>query len=121
MKNILVLFMASLFFIPGIAMAENQMITEIDGWGKGDDRSISSVPKLVSIDSDAIYIYSARTIDLDVVIEDLSGNILYSESIIISGRTQYPVPVYNLAEGEYVITVSQGENYVIGHFLIEYD
>lgn len=86
-------------------------------WGREDDRSVISSEPVLSQDEDAIYIYSRRQLDnLSIEIKDLSGNVVYSTVVTIPAGTEYPTSITSLPEGEYLFTITKGQNYIVGYF-----
>lgn len=86
-------------------------------WGKEDDRSISSEP-ILSQDDNAIYIYSEKQLDnLSIEIKDLSGNVVYSTVTTVPAGIAYPTSITTLPKGEYLFTITQGNNYIIAYFI----
>lgn len=86
-------------------------------WGDEDDRSISSEP-ILSQDDNAIYIYSEKQLDnLSIEIKDLSGNVVYSTVTTVPAGIAYPNSITTLPKGEYLFTITQGNNYIIAYFI----
>ena len=86
-------------------------------WDREDDRSVISSEPVLSQDEDAIYIYSRRQLDnLSIEIKDLSGNVVYSTVVTIPAGTEYPTSITSLPEGEYLFTITKGQNYIVGYF-----
>lgn len=86
-------------------------------WGKEDDRSISSEP-ILSQDDNAIYIYSEKQLDnLSIEIKDLSRNVVYSTVTTVPAGIAYPTSITTLPKGEYLFTITQGNNYIIAYFI----
>ncbi len=89
----------------------------IKNWGDLDDRSVISSEPVLSQDEDAIYIYSRKQLDnLSIEIKDLSGNVVYSTVVTIPAGTEYPTSITSLPEGEYLFTITKGQNYIVGYF-----
>jgi hypothetical protein len=86
-------------------------------WDREDDRSVISSEPVLSQDEDAIYIYSRRQLDnLSIEIKDLSGNVVYSTIVTIPAGTEYPTSITSLPKGEYLFTITKGQNYIVGYF-----
>lgn len=85
-------------------------------WRLEGDRSISGTPYLY-IENSILYITSKFQLDnVSIQIKDLSGNILYSTVTTILPETSYPVSLENITEGNYLIELRQGDNYLIKYF-----
>lgn len=86
-------------------------------WGDLDNRSLSSEP-ILSQDDNAIYIYSEKQLDnLSIEIKDLSGNVVYSTVTTVPAGIAYPNSITTLPKGEYLFTITQGNNYIIAYFI----
>ena len=121
MKNAVLVLTAFLFLFPYKLMAENKVISIEDGWNIEDERSISFAPQL-SIDEQNIYIYSEKELnDLEVIIKDSLGNVIYYNVTTVSGYTTYPILIDNWNKGKYTIQIKKGSRYMQGIIRIEYD
>lgn len=110
----LILGIISLTLIPINILSIN--VTD-KNWGDIDNRSVISSEPVLSQDEDAIYIYSRRQLDnLSIEIKDLSGNVVYSTVVTIPAGTEYPTSITSLPEGEYLFTITKGQNYIVGYF-----
>jgi len=119
MKNAVLVLTAFLFLFPYKLMAENKVISIEDGWDIENDRSISFVPQL-SIDEQNIYIYSEKELnDLEVIIKDSLGNVIYYNVTTVSEYTTYPILIDNWNKGEYTIQLKKGSSYMQGIIRIE--
>jgi hypothetical protein len=119
MKNAVLVLTAFLLLFPYKLMAENKVISIEDGWDIENDRSISFVPQL-SIDEQNIYIYSEKELnDLEVIIKDSLGNVIYYNVTTVSGYTTYPILIDNWNKGEYTIQLKKGSSYMQGIIRIE--
>lgn len=93
MKNAVLVLTAFLLLFPYKLMAENKVISIEDGWNIEDERSISFAPQL-SIDEQNIYIYSEKELnDLEVIIKDSLGNVIYYNVSTVSECTTYPIDI----------------------------
>ena len=100
-------------------MAENKVISIEDGWNIENDRSISFAPQL-SIDEQNIYIYSEKELnDLEVIIKDSLGNVIYYNVSTVSECTTYPIDITDFRKGYYTIQIIEASNYLIGSIHIE--
>lgn len=119
MRNILLVLTAFLFLMPYELLAENT-ITSIDkNWSNKDERSISSIPQL-SIDNQNIYIYSEKALnDLEVMIKDSLGNILYYNVVTVSSCIAYPISISDLKEGEYAMQIIKEDKCINSSIHIE--
>ncbi len=114
MKNAVLVLAAFLLLFPYELMAENKVISIEDGWNIEDERSISFVPQL-SIDGQNIYIYSEKELnDLEVIIKDSLGNVIYYNVTTVSEYTTYPILIDNWNKGEYTIQIREKSNYLVG-------
>ena len=119
MKNAVLVLTAFLFLFPYKLMAENKVISIEDGWNIEDERSISFAPQL-SIDEQNIYIYSEKELnDLEVIIKDSLGNVIYYNVTTVSEYTTYPILIDNWNKGEYTIQLKKGSSYMQGIIRIE--
>ena len=119
MKNAVLVLTAFLLLFPYKLMAENKVISIEDGWDIENDRSISFVPQL-SIDEQNIYIYSEKELnDLEVIIKDSLGNVIYYNVTTVSGYTTYPILIDYWNKGEYTIQLKKGSRYMQGIIRIE--
>ncbi len=119
MKNILLVLTAFLFLIPSELIAENTITSIESKWNTTDERSISFSPQL-SIDEQNIYIYSEKELnDLEVIIKDSLGNIIYYNVVTISEYTTYPILIDNWNKGEYTIQLKKESSYMQGIIRIE--
>ena len=76
-------------------MAENTLVSIEDKWNTTNDRSILFTPQL-SIDEQNIYIYSEKELnDLEVIIKDSLGNVIYYNVTTVSEYTTYPILIDN--------------------------
>ena len=119
MKNAVLVLTAFLFLFPYELMAENKVISIEDGWDIENDRSISFAPQL-SIDEQNIYIYSEKELnDLEVIIKDSLGNVIYYNVTTVSEYTTYPILIDNWNKGEYTIQLKKESSYMQGIIRIE--
>ena len=119
MKNAVLVLTAFLLLFPYKLMAENKVISIEDGWDIENDRSISFVPQL-SIDEQNIYIYSEKELnDLEVILKDSLGNVIYYNVTTVSEYTTYPILIDNWNKGEYTIQLKKGSSYMQGIIRIE--
>ena len=119
MKNAVLVLTAFLLLFPYKLMAENKVISIEDGWDIENDRSISFVPQL-SIDEQNSYIYSEKELnDLEVIIKDSLGNVIYYNVTTVSEYTTYPILIDNWNKGEYTIQLKKGSRYMQGIIRIE--
>lgn len=119
MKNAVLVLTAFLFLFPYKLMAENKVISIEDGWNIEDERSISFAPQL-SIDEQNIYIYSEKELnDLEVIIKDSLGNVIYYNVSTVSECTTYPIDITDFRKGYYTIQIIEASNYLIGSIHIE--
>ena len=119
MKNAVLVLTAFLLLFPYKLMAENKVISIEDGWDIENDRSISFVPQL-SIDEQNIYIYSEKELnDLEVIIKDSLGNVIYYNVTTVSEYTTDPILIDNWNKGEYTIQLKKGSRYMQGIIRIE--
>ncbi len=119
MKNAVLVLTAFLLLFPYKLMAENKVISIEDGWDIENDRSISFVPQL-SIDEQNIYIYSEKELnDLEVIITDSLGNVIYYNVSTVSECTTYPIDITDFRKGYYTIQIIEASNYLIGSIHIE--
>lgn len=110
-------FILSLVCLALIPINTSAIEVTIKNWGKLDDRSVISSEPVLSQDENAIYIYSRRQLDnLSIEIKDLSGNVVYSTVVTIPAGTEYPTSITSLPEGEYLFTITKGQNYIVGYF-----
>lgn len=119
MKNAVLVLTAFLLLFPYKLMAENKVISIEDGWNIEDERSISFAPRL-SIDEQNIYIYSEKELnDLEVIIKDSLGNVIYYNVSTVSECTTYPIDITDFRKGYYTIQIIEASNYLIGSIHIE--
>ena len=119
MKNAVLVLTAFLLLFPYKLMAENKVISIEDGWDIENDRSISFAPQL-SIDEQNIYIYSEKELnDLEVIIKDSLGNVIYYNVTTVSEYTTYPILIDNWNKGEYTIQLKKESSYMQGIIRIE--
>ncbi len=119
MKNAVLVLTAFLFLFPYELMAENKVISIEDKWDIENDRSISFVPQL-SIDGQNIYIYSEKELnDLEVIIKDSLGNVIYYNVTTVSEYTTYLILIDNWNKGEYTIQLKKESSYMQGIIRIE--
>jgi len=119
MKNAVLVLAAFLLLFPYELMAENKVISIEDKWDIENDRSISFVPQL-SIDGQNIYIYSEKELnDLEVIIKDSLGNVIYYNVTTVSEYTTYPILIDNWNKGEYTIQLKKESSYMQGIIRIE--
>lgn len=119
MKNAVLVLAAFLLLFPYKLMAENKVISIEDGWNIENDRSISFVPQL-SIDGQNIYIYSEKELnDLEVIIKDSLGNVIYYNVTTVSECTTYSIDITDFGKGDYTIQVIEKCNYIKGIIYIE--
>lgn len=112
MKNAVLVLAAFLLLFPYELMAENKVISIEDGWNIEDERSISFVPQL-SIDGQNIYIYSEKELnDLEMIIKDSLGNVIYYNVTTVSEYTTYPILIDNWNKGKYTIQLKKGSRYM---------
>lgn len=102
------------------ALTPVSLFADIANWGNDDGneghRSISGTPYLY-IENSILYITSKFQLDnVSIQIKDLSGNILYSTVTTILPETSDPVSLENITEGNYLIELRQGDNYLIKYF-----
>ena len=118
MKNAVLVLTAFLLLFPYKLMAENKVISIEDGWNI-EERSISFAPQL-SIDEQNIYIYSEKELnDLEVIIKDSLGNVIYYNVSTVSECTTYPIDITDFRKGYYTIQIIEASNYLIGSIHIE--
>ena len=119
MKNTVLVLTAFLLLFPYKLIAENTLVSIEDGWNIEDERSISFAPQL-SIDGQNIYIYSEEGLnDLEVIITDSLGNVIYYNVTAVSEYTTYPILIDNWNKGEYTIQLKKGSRYMQGIIRIE--
>ena len=119
MKTAVLVLTAFLLLFPYKLMAENKVISIEDGWNIEDERSISFAPQL-SIDEQNIYIYSEKELnDLEVIIKDSLGNVIYYNVSTVSECTTYPIDITDFRKGYYTIQIIEASNYLIGSIHIE--
>ena len=119
MKNAVLVLTAFLLLFPYKLMAENKVISIEDGWNIENDRSISLAPQL-SIDEQNIYIYSEKELnDLEVIIKDSLGNVIYYNVTTVSEYTTYPINITDFRTGNYTIQMIEKYNYIKGIIYIE--
>ena len=119
MKNAVLVLTAFLFLFPYKLMAENTLVSIEGTWDIEDDRSISFAPQL-SIDEQNIYIYSEKELnDLEVIIKDSLGNVIYYNVSTVSECTTYPIDITDFRKGYYTIQMIEASNYLIGSIHIE--
>lgn len=119
MKNAVLVLTAFLLLFPYKLMAENKVISIEDGWNIEDERSISFAPQL-SIDEQNIYIYSEKELnDLEVIIKNSLGNVIYYNVSTVSECTTYPIDITDFRKGYYTIQIIEASNYLIGSIHIE--
>ena len=119
MKNAVLVLTAFLLLFPYKLMAENKVISIEDGWNIEDERSISFAPQL-SIDEQNVYIYSEEELnDLEVIIKDSLGNVIYYNVSTVSECTTYPIDITDFRKGYYTIQIIEASNYLIGSIHIE--
>jgi len=119
MKNAVLVLTAFLFLFPYKLMAENTLVSIEGTWDIEDDRSISFAPQL-SIDEQNIYIYSEKELnDLEVIIKDSLGNVIYYNVSTVSECTTYPIDITDFRKGYYTIQIIEASNYLIGSIHIE--
>ena len=95
MKHIVLVLTAFLLLFPYKLMAENTLVSIEDKWNTTNDRSILFTPQL-SIDEQNIYIYSEKELnDLEVIIKDSLGNVIYYNVTTVSEYTTYPILIDN--------------------------
>mgnify|MGYP001705085926 FL=1 len=119
MKNAVLVLTAFLFLFPYKLMAENTLVSIEGTWDIEDDRSISFAPQL-SIDEQNVYIYSEEELnDLEVIIKDSLGNVIYYNVSTVSECTTYPIDITDFRKGYYTIQIIEASNYLIGSIHIE--
>ena len=57
--------------------------------------------------------------DLEVIIKDSLGNVIYYNVTTVSGYTTYPILIDNWNKGEYTIQLKKGSSYMQGIIRIE--
>lgn len=119
MKNAVLVLTAFLFLFQSMLMAENTLVSIEGTWDIEDERSISFAPQL-SIDEQNIYIYSEKELnDLEVIIKDSLGNVIYYNVTTVSGYTTYPILIDNWSKGKYTMQIKKGSRYMQGIIRIE--
>lgn len=119
MKNAVLVLTAFLFLFPYKLMAENTLVSIEGTWDIEDERSISFAPQL-SIDEQNVYIYSEEELnDLEVIIKDSLGNVIYYNVSTVSECTTYPIDITDFRKGYYTIQIIEASNYLIGSIHIE--
>ena len=106
-----------LILFPILLMANKGLKNVRDKWNPDvcEDRSING--PCLSMDENAIYIYSEKQLDnLDIAITDHNGCIVHAETIMLWAGVDYLVCIDWLPQGEYYILVMQGEKYIMGQF-----
>ncbi len=83
-----------------------------------DDRVRSLMPPIEAyIDGRVLEFEIAKELGtLDIIIEDVSGNVVYSSSL--EGNGTIPL-VLDLKEGEYVLVITSEEHVLWGDFCVE--
>lgn len=113
----LILSVLCLILIPASLWARKEIGYVEDKWSIEGNRSVSDSPTM-SIDNNIIYIASDKElVNLCITIKDLSGKILYTETATVSSGIEYPVSVTDLPQGEYLISIVQGDRYIVGIFV----
>ena len=120
MKAKYLLLILGIFYSIGIkAIEEIPLYRTSDSkkdWDK-DERSITFVPT-ATIDGNTIRIYSDVTISgFQMSIKDSLGNIVYSYNDMTPSRC-YTLEVYELPEGEYILSIKMGDDSYYGIFII---
>lgn len=116
--KLLLLFIS--FSLPSFIYAENEKVeipTE-DKWGeKADgDRSLSNSPSLFK-DANFVYAYSEKQLDnLTIGITDMQGNVYHQEVTTVPAGMYYAISIESLPDGQYYLSIYQGNNYIIGIF-----
>lgn len=89
--------------------------SEPEDWER-DKRSLTIIPS-ASHDGNILYLSSDLSIsDLQVIIRDENGNVVYSSTVVLSERMALVLPV---EAGNYSIELLYGEEYLYGYFSIE--
>ncbi len=84
-----------------------------------DLRSISVKPT-ASLNGNIISISAPVTLsNVSVVVKDMTGNAVYSETIAIPARQYYSIVLDNVEDGDYTIEVTFGDKYFLGYFTIQ--
>lgn len=115
--KVIILSLLCCILIPTSLWARKDIGYIEDKWSEDGNRSVTHSPTM-SIDNNIIYIASEKElVNLCITIKDLSGNILYTETATVSSGIEYPVSVTDLPQGEYLISIVQGEKYIVGIFV----
>ena len=99
------------------AEENKEKIPKDEKWEPTDNRD-NNAPVLYK-DNSHVYIYSEKQLEnLHIGITDYRGNAWYEESTTIPSSTYYLIPIESFPQGTYYITIIQGNNFVIGTFII---
>lgn len=115
------LFLICLFFPLIHVIADNIPITgpwDEDGISR---RSVSVTPArpIASINGSIVSVCSPDALnDLNIVIADSVGNILFQQPYSFKAGETIDLPV-SLEEGEYILVLSHGWRYLMGEFEVE--
>lgn len=120
MKKIFTLFIYCL--IAFNCMAEDTTITLVENDGnrdeRGEDNRSLTIYPTASHNENILMLHSNACIEnLQVLIIDTTGNVVYSNVITLIGESTLLLP--NLSEGIYHLNLYYGDVYLYGNFKIE--
>lgn len=116
MKHFIFACVAFLFAFQSLAQAVNiKFIPEED---TEDLRSVSVKP-IASLDGNTISISAPVTLrNVSVVVKDMTGNAVYSETIVIPAKQYYSIVLDNVEDGDYILEVTFDNKYFHGYFTL---
>lgn len=84
-----------------------------------DLRSISIEPT-ASLDGSIISLSAPVTLrNVRVVVKDITGNVVYSETTIIPAKQYHSFVLDNVEDGDYILEVTFGDKYFYGYFTLQ--
>lgn len=114
-KLLILVFLMSLL---SFAEAKEDVKTVQENWWQTEEIDRSFTSPYLSMDDESIYIYSEKQLDdVYIAITNNNGCVFYAEIVNIPAGRDYAVSIETLPEGEYSITLMQGNKYIIGEFV----
>lgn len=88
-------------------------------WGPQDIKSIFPAPPAASIEGQTLTIEFASPLEnLTVQIKDISGRVVYEETISVSSPQAYSI-LLNVESGEYTLVMAHRYGHLEGSFIVE--
>lgn len=111
-----------LFLLPFLSFADTKSSKEIEiegRWSDTGERSLFSSRPVVYLSGNSVNVYFPGAVaNVTIKITDFYGNLVYEEVVSSRANTYYLIPCL-LDEGDYTISLSHRNGWLIGSFKVE--